>query len=144
MSRNISLVQLNFRLHALYWNALADELCSILSSIRSPSLADISKDESHFCRGVADSAAEMLYNWEPTELRGLPVSTKLNTLHAVMESAAYNNLTHVELNITVVDAFLERYVYRERREHELEAGLRALFAPWDERLGESFMLRTLW
>lgn len=80
----------------------------------------------------------MLYNWEPTELEGLQASTKLNTLHTLMDYAAYDNdnfLSHVELNITAVNAFLDRLARRELRVHELEAGFRTIFAPWGKRLG---------
>ena len=98
----------------------------------------------HVCGLVTDHSVEMLYNWHPTELQGLPVDIELAELHALMGCATYDNLVHVELNITVVDAFLERYAHRARREVEVEAGFRALFAPWDERLAESFVLRKLW
>ena len=145
LSRNISLMHLSLRLHAPQWRTLVDELRSVLSCIRSPSLAYISKTYLLCsCGVVAEGDAEILYNWQPTELQGLPVDIELDTLHALMGFATYDNLTNVEMNVTVVDAFLERYAHRQRRELELEAGFRTLFAPWSKRLAESFSFRKLW
>ena len=145
LSRNINLVHLSLRLHAMHWSTLVDELSSILSSIRSAKLKNISKNNLYCSRGaMTESTTEMLYNWQPTALQSFPFVIELDALHALMNVVTYDNLTNVEINVSVVDAFLDRYANRHRREAEVETGFRTLFTPWSERLAGSFVFRKLW
>lgn len=79
--------------------------------------------------------AGILCNWEPTALQDVPLAIELDRLHRVMRRSNYNSLTSVEVNVTAAE-----YTLEGDEVTEIEAGFRALFAPWGGNLNLKMLI----
>lgn len=131
LSRNNSLVSLDFKIYIRGWESFSDDLLSILFTISSPHLVRISNSILSFRVPVVIdiSFAGILCNWEPTTLQDIPLANELEPLHRVMKCSNFNSLTGVEVNVTAAE-----YTVEGDGTTEIEAGFRAFFVPWGRKL----------